>query len=93
MKYSPALCISDTLRDIPDADRCPVADLVDVRPLVERIFAEYQVVKRLGIRCDTSIHPHYLAALDVELQAVERKDQQHQERLRKAHEMQARRRR
>lgn len=91
-KYSTALCVSDTLRDLPDGDRCPIADLVEKKLLVERIFAEYQTVKRLGFREDTSIHPAYLTALDVELQQIERKDYEHKQRQQKARDMRARRR-
>lgn len=77
---------------MPETDRCPLVDLIESKPLVERIFEEYQAVKRLNIRSDPTIHPAYLTALDVELQSIERKDQEHRERQRKARQLQARRR-
>lgn len=87
-----ALAISSSLSDMPDASRCPVADVIEQKPLVEAVFAEYQCVKRLGIRHDSSIPPSYLVALDIELQAIERKDAERREKARKAKQMQAKRR-
>lgn len=69
-----------------------MADVIEQKPLVEAVFAEYQCVKRLGIRHDSSIHPSYLVALDIEIQAIERKDAERREKARKAKQMQARRR-
>lgn len=85
------LAISSSLRDL-SYDRCPIADVIECKPLVERIFAEYQLLKRLGVRSDTSIPAEYLTALDLELQAIELRDREHREKMRKAREMRARRR-
>lgn len=89
---SVSLAISSSLSDIPDDYRCPVVDVIEQKRLVEAVFAEYQCVKRLGIRHDMSIHPSYLVALDIELQAIERKDAERREKARKAKQMQPRRR-
>lgn len=62
------------------------------RPLVERVFAEYQLVKRLHIRHDTTVPPELLVALDIELQHIEQKDFEHREKMRKAKQLQPKRR-
>lgn len=89
---SVALAVSGSLKDIDDTCECPLVQVVRQRPLIERVFAEYQLVKRLNIRHDLTVPPDYLVALDIELQAINQKDFEHKEKARKAQAMQSRRR-
>lgn len=89
---SVALAVSGSLKDIDDTCECPLVQVVRYRPLIERVFAEYQLIKRLNIRHDMTVPPDYLVALDVELQAINKKDYEHREKARKAQAMQSRRR-
>ena len=75
------------MNDLGDCDHCPVADVVKYRALIERIFDEYMACKRLGQRIDSSIHPGYLVALDVEMSAIQKREFERQQKAQKAKEM------
>lgn len=82
-----SLAIAGALSDLPDFDHCPIADVIENRELLERIFDEYKGVKRLGIRSDPSVPVDFLVALDVELSAIEQRQEERRRRDQKAKAM------
>lgn len=85
-----ALAISSSLSDLDDCERCPIAEVVEHRDLLERIFAEYRCLKRLGVRNDPTIDVEYLVALDIEIAAIDRREDERRRRDQKAKEMRSR---
>lgn len=82
--FSYGLTVAESLRDLPDSPRCPIADIIEDKEILERVFREYQSVKRLGVRFDQSIPAGYLVALDIEVAAIEARENERRQREAKA---------
>lgn len=64
--------------------RCPIAEIEASRDLLDRVFTEYQSIKRLKYRRDLTIPVELLIAIDDEVERLRLRDMERERALNEA---------